>query len=194
MSTQPPVGSKVRVTDPQALRALSHPLRLRLLGLLRLEGASTATRLGERVGESSGATSYHLRELARWGFVEEDAGRGTGRERWWRAAHRSTSWDAGDFGDARDVTDALQAQVVGLRQRVYSAYLAQRDAVPAEFADAGSLNDTAVVLRPEQARAMAREVAAVLDRWQAASLPPGTPGTALVAAFGDVMPLVDYPL
>jgi DNA-binding transcriptional ArsR family regulator len=74
--------------DPvRAIRALSHPLRVRLLDLLRFEGPSTATLLARRVGESSGATSYHLRQLARHGFIEEEQRDGR-RERWWRHRER----------------------------------------------------------------------------------------------------------
>jgi DNA-binding transcriptional ArsR family regulator len=74
--------------DPvRAIRALSHPLRVRLLDLLRFEGPSTATLLAQRVGESSGATSYHLRQLARHGFIEEEQ-RDRRRERWWRHRER----------------------------------------------------------------------------------------------------------
>ena len=79
--------------DARSLRALTHPLRLRLLGLLRAEGPATATRLAALTGESTGSTSYHLRRLAADGFVVEDAGRGSARDRWWRAAHRSTYLD-----------------------------------------------------------------------------------------------------
>ena len=66
------------------LRALAHPLRLQLLHLLRVEGSSTASELGRRLGESSGSTSYHLRVLHRAGIVVE-AERRNGRERWWDA-------------------------------------------------------------------------------------------------------------
>jgi DNA-binding transcriptional ArsR family regulator len=72
------------INDPGALRALAHPLRLRLLDQLRFAGPATATTLAARLGESSGATSYHLRQLARHGFIEEDLGRGSRRERWWQ--------------------------------------------------------------------------------------------------------------
>src|SRR3954451_21753322 len=85
------------VQDPEALEALAHPLRGRLLGLLRSDGPATARGLATQVGESSGVTSYHLRKLADAGFVEEDAGRGTRRERWWRAVHTATSWSPSDF-------------------------------------------------------------------------------------------------
>jgi len=63
--------------------ALSHPLRFRIWEVLR-EGPSTAARLARRLGESRGATSYHLRYLARFGAIEEMEGEGTARERWWR--------------------------------------------------------------------------------------------------------------
>ena len=65
------------------MRAIAHPLRLRILDVLR-DGPSTATKLGAELGESSGATSYHLRILARVGLVDEDSQQGNRRERWWR--------------------------------------------------------------------------------------------------------------
>jgi DNA-binding transcriptional ArsR family regulator len=74
----------VELRDARALRAYAHPVRMRLIGLLRQVGPMTATQLAERLGESSGSTSYHLRQLARFGLVEE-AGGGTGREKPWRA-------------------------------------------------------------------------------------------------------------
>ena len=76
--------------DARNLRGIAHPLRVRLLGILREEGPATATMLAQRLGESSAATSYHLRQLASYGFIDDDPERNAGRERWWRAAHRST--------------------------------------------------------------------------------------------------------
>src|SRR6516162_11056846 len=86
-----------RMTDPRALRALAHPLRLSLLGLLRIEGPLTATRAGELLGESSASCSFHLRQLAKYGLVEE-AGGGRGRERPWRATTM--------FTDVPTITDS----------------------------------------------------------------------------------------
>src|SRR5690349_15392883 len=79
--------------DAHTIRGLAHPLRVKMLGLLRQGGPATATQLAARLGQSSGATSYHLRQLAAYGFVLEDTSRGEGRERWWRAAHRATHFD-----------------------------------------------------------------------------------------------------
>ncbi|MEE1940863.1 helix-turn-helix domain-containing protein [Streptomyces sp. TRM 70361] len=88
--------ARTRVLHPErdaaALKALTHPLRIRLLGLLREDGPATATELAERTGESSASTSYHLRVLARHGFVAE-AGNRDGRERRWRSVHTDTAWD-----------------------------------------------------------------------------------------------------
>ena len=83
--------STVELTDPRALRALAHPVRLTLVSLLRREGPLTATQAGERIGESATTCSFHLRQLARYGLVEE-AGGGRGRERPWRATATATSW------------------------------------------------------------------------------------------------------
>ncbi|MBV0894760.1 helix-turn-helix domain-containing protein [Microbacterium sp. NC79] len=72
-----------RVLDASALKALSHPLRLEIYDLLSQYGAQTASSLAEHVGESSGVTSYHLRELAKHDLIREVPGHGTARERWW---------------------------------------------------------------------------------------------------------------
>lgn len=192
----PTRADTVRVTDPQALRAMAHPLRLRLLGLLRLDGPSTATLLGRRLGESSGATSYHLRELARYGFVGELPGRGTGRERWWQAQHRMTAWDAGDFaGEGSEVAAELERQIVALRGRHLSAWLTQRDALPPDWDGAGELSDWGVRLTADETRAMGREVGAVLDRWSALAADRDPPaGSERVRVHLDVLPMQDWPV
>lgn len=72
-----------RAADLDGLKALAHPLRVQIIEALSTYGEQTASGLAERLGESSGATSYHLRQLEKHGYVREVAGRGTGRERWW---------------------------------------------------------------------------------------------------------------
>ena len=76
MSTATPVDpTQQHVVGPDALKGLAHPLRLRLLAELNARGSATASQLGDALGESSGSTSYHLRQLHKHGFVEEDADR-----------------------------------------------------------------------------------------------------------------------
>ncbi|CAA9405557.1 MAG: Transcriptional regulator, ArsR family [uncultured Quadrisphaera sp.] len=190
----PPSQAAVDVRDPRVLRAMAHPLRMTLLGLLRLEGPSTATRLGERVQESSGSTSYHLRQLAAHGFVEEVADQGTGRERWWRAVHRSTRWETSDFLDdpgAREVVEELTHRQVSQHRRLLAAHAEQRADLPEEWLAAVSLNDWHLRLSPARARALAEELDAVLARWRDA---PEEPDQPQVHVLLDVLPLTEHPL
>src|SRR5689334_18046289 len=108
-STLTGMEQTTHVLDARSLKALAHPIRVQLLGLLRQDGPSTATALGARLGESSGTTSYHLRQLAAVDLVVEDETRGNARERWWRAAQDSTELRADDWVDDPDVKPALEA-------------------------------------------------------------------------------------
>jgi DNA-binding transcriptional ArsR family regulator len=104
-----------RVLDPEhdtgAMKALTHPLRIRLLGLLRLDGPATASELAARTGESSASTSYHLRVLAKYAFIGEAEHR-DGRERRWRALHTVTSWS----NESMESSEAGRA-FIGLARR-----------------------------------------------------------------------------
>jgi DNA-binding transcriptional ArsR family regulator len=72
------------ITDVEALKLLAHPLRYRMMDRLR-QGPATSTTLAQALGLNSGATSYHLRQMAQHGFIEEVPELARGRERWWRA-------------------------------------------------------------------------------------------------------------
>ena len=82
-NNQPEVVKHDRQIDLESLKALAHPLRVKIFDVLSTYGSFTASGLAERLGESSGATSYHLRQLEKHGFVREVEGKGVGRERWW---------------------------------------------------------------------------------------------------------------
>ena len=103
--------SVTRVSDPRALRALAHPLRMALVGLLRMQGPLTATQAGVLLGESSGSTSFHLRSLAKYGLVEEAPG-GQGRERPWRATAMFTQWEDSTESPAAAAASELLSAVV----------------------------------------------------------------------------------
>jgi hypothetical protein len=131
-------------------------------------------------------------------------GEGTGRERWWRALHRSTHWETADFladPAAREVVDELLLLQVDQRRRTLAAYIDQRRERGDDWEPAGSLNDYAMRMRPEDAIAMADELNAVLARWSDASEPPaadpqadGESDIGLVLVHLDVLPLSEYPL
>lgn len=153
---------------PEGLRALSHPGRLRMLGLLRTEGPSTATMLAARLGLNTGATSYHLRQLEKHGFIVEDLERGNGRDRWWRAAHESTRTDtaAATTPEEHDTADAyLQAVAIVYADQIQRS-LEEARTLPQEWQDAGTLSDWNPRLTPSRARALVQRLEEVIEGWE----------------------------
>ncbi|MDN4479616.1 ArsR/SmtB family transcription factor [Demequina muriae] len=120
-----------RRLDAAALKGLAHPLRVDILDSLAMAGPATASLLADRLGESSGATSYHLRQLARHGFVEEDPDRGTGRERWWRMVPGGLTLAATDMREDRaamDSTILVARQFADQRARHVDTFLRRGEA------------------------------------------------------------------
>ena len=124
----------LELRDPGALRALAHPTRVRLLGLLREQGPGTATTLGRATGASSGETSYHLRVLAQHGLIEPAQRQGRGRERWWRAAarHFQLPQDAPPGSPLGAAAHLLRDEILRRDGRILEAFLAgeQPDSPP----------------------------------------------------------------
>ncbi len=141
------------LVDARNLRGLAHPLRLRLIGLLREAGPATATQLAARLGESSAATSYHLRQLAEYGFVVEDQGRGKGRERWWRSAHRSSYFDAtaDESEEARLLGETYLRSVVGALAARMEAWVDALPTIPPQWRRGSGLSDYRAELTAEEA-------------------------------------------
>lgn len=170
-SSEPPLPTVVR-PDPRSLRALSHPLRLQLLGLLRADGPATASQLGVRTGQSSGATSYHLRQLAQYGFVTDDESRGNGRDRWWRAAHQSTQFDLPP--DADEESKALGEQYLRVVADAYASRLdAAIAALPTLAADLGAgwedgfnMSDQRLRLTRDEAVALIADLEQLTERYR----------------------------
>ena len=145
--------------SPQQMKALTHPVRVRMLGMLRIDGPATATTLAARLGLNTGATSYHLRQLAQHGFVVEDAERGNARDRWWKAAHRFTRTELTRPADpdAAETLDAyLQSVVVVMTQNLQRS-VEELPLLPAEWRDATSYNDWVVRLTPGPGAGARRE-------------------------------------
>jgi predicted transcriptional regulator len=101
---------RLKLTDPKAIRALAHPVRWALLEAIGQAGTLTATQASEMLGESPANCAFHLRTLAKYGFVEE-AGGGRGRERPWRESHDGMSLEI-----SPDDPPAMQAAVQALNQ------------------------------------------------------------------------------
>jgi predicted transcriptional regulator len=160
-SAQPP--RQLKLTDPRALRAIAHPLRLRLLGLLRREGPLTATQAAERVGESPAGCSFHFRQLAKYGLVEE-AGGGRGRERPWRATAMFTSWPS--VAESPDVAAASELLSNVIAERYFEhvlTWLERRASEPREWQERELFGDVALHLTPEELGELDRAVQALIE-------------------------------
>lgn len=165
---------------PSQLRALTHPLRLRMLGILRTEGPTTATALAQRLGLNSGATSYHLRQLATHGFIVDDESRGNGRDRWWQAAHASTrlDWEEADPDpEGQEAVDAYLQSVVVVYTQMLQQMVEERATLSEEWRNASSISDWRFRLNPSQARRLLEQVEAMIEEFEAEEeLPEDDPG------------------
>lgn len=176
--------------DARRLRGIAHPLRLRMLWALRERGPSTATRLAELLGESSGATSYHLRQLAAYGFVVEDTGRGTDRERWWRAVKRGSSFDLPPAEDleGRVLGEEYLRTVAGLYAERMQRAISGIPTAPPDWLDAATLSDVVLRLTPDEARQLIAELFELAGRYRRHDDPDPPAGSRRVAFQFQVLP------
>ncbi|GAA1059356.1 ArsR/SmtB family transcription factor [Agromyces bracchium] len=191
---RPPAASDLHLHDPGPMRAMAHPMRLRIIGLLRMEGPATVGMLAQQTGESAGSVSYHMATLAKHGFVEEapELARDR-RERWWRAAHEMTSWNTVDFIDdpARHAaSDALRRTVLESYHRELLAALDAEAALEPEWIAPTDSSDGAAHLTLEEFQELSADLAAVRDKWWARRGEPAE-GTRLVRWMTHVFPRAD---
>jgi len=158
-----PGRTVTRLTDARALRAYAHPVRMKLVGLLRTRGPLTATRAAELLGESSGTCSFHLRQLAKYGLVEE-AGGGTGREKPWRATTTSTAWDAVAATPEAAAASSLLSRVAA--EAAFDQVMRWLDASPgepAEWREAAWFGDRLLYVTAEELAELGRKVEELVD-------------------------------
>ncbi|MFD1722557.1 ArsR/SmtB family transcription factor [Amnibacterium endophyticum] len=154
-----------RRLEVDALKALAHPLRVRIFSELSTFGPATASALGERFGESSGSTSYHLRQLEKHGFVREDESLGNGRERWWERVPGPVELTAGQ-GSARDAENLVEMEFARLEDQRFADYWLQREQLGEAWLAAAQANSSNVLLDPAELEQLGREVAAVMQRYR----------------------------
>lgn len=156
----------LRLTDPKAMRALAHPVRMALLDLLGVAGTLTATQASEILGESPANCAFHLRTLAKYGFARE-AGGGRGRERPWTRTRRVISISSAQ-------QDNPQAAVAaGALGSVYFERWAERarrvfgshERLPG-WERATQMNRSAVFLTAEETVQVGHEIQEIIDRYR----------------------------
>jgi len=185
-----PGRTVIRLDNAKALRAYAHPVRMKLILALRTRGPLTATQAGRLLGESSGTCSFHLRQLAKYGLVEE-TGEGVGREKPWRATATSTTWD--------DVpADAETAAAAGLLAEVLAEsyfaqlmqYLEARPGETEEWQRAAYIGDRFLWLTADELTQLGHDIAAVTDTYFERTVRPELrpPGARLVTALNFAFP------
>ena len=183
-----------RKLDAESLKGLSHPLRVQLFDALSIYGPATASALADRLGESSGATSYHLRQLERHGFVREVEGKGTGRERWWERVPGGVSLSVTEIDDTqsnRAATQAVMRQWEQNRTVLLGDFIARGfDALPAEWLDVSNVATANLRLTPEQLK----HVTDAWDVWARQVLEPlrgqNLPGSRPVQIHFNAFPVL----
>jgi DNA-binding MarR family transcriptional regulator len=172
-----------------------------MLEVLSIYGSFTASGLAERLGESSGATSYHLRQLAKHGFVREVEGKGTSRERWWERSPGGITIAASDSADSSHAVLEASKTVLQQWERGRSAVLSDfiergLDVLPREWADASAVATASVRLTVEQLATVVSEwelyMKEVLEKYRGKNLPGSRPVQIHFNAFpvldGEITP------
>ncbi len=165
---------------PESFKAVAHPLRVALLALLRMEGPATASQLAEILDTSSGATSYHLRQLAKHGFIVEDANAGSARERYWIAANPVTEFDPKTLSadpEAAELFHEVMRTVSLNRESEVQGFLATQDQWGPEWDEGIALDDYFVTVTAQELAEIHREIATrlvALSERSAENEPEGT--------------------
>ncbi|MGW5285380.1 winged helix-turn-helix domain-containing protein [Streptomyces collinus] len=148
------------------MRALSHPVRLALIEVLTVHGALTATEAGKLIEESPTTCSFHLRQLAKYGFVEE-AGRGPGRSRLWRVTHLGWTTGGAAGGTEEDVAGEALGEIALQRQlERHRHFNRRRSDYPPRWQNAGSESHTVWWVTPDEAAALRREIDDLVHRFR----------------------------
>jgi DNA-binding transcriptional ArsR family regulator len=187
-------GNPVKITDPRAMRALAHPARIAIMERLALEGPATATECAEVTGLSPSACSYHLRALARYGFVEEDrATAADGRQRPWRAL--AVSFDIASVSDqphaARPAARLLLQAARSRIDQIRSEYEVREAAFPRQWREAGGWYQDVLHLTPAELGQLRDEVSKLAGRYRRLDNADRPGGARRVLWVLDLVPWFD---
>ncbi len=166
MSSEPQAADEpVKLTDARAMRAVAHPVRMALIELFGYHETLTATQASELLGESPANCAFHLRTLAKYGFLRE-AGGGKGRERPWTLTNRTVTI-------TEDQPDAQAALAAGELTRLWlerwidraRSYFNVRNEMTG-WEEASGWSNRHVFLTPEETTRLREEMRRLLDRYE----------------------------
>lgn len=166
-----------RITDSKALTAMSHPLRRRMLDVLRVYGPSTATAVAERTGQTPANISHHMRVMSKAGLVEEAPELAqTRRERWWRLVPTGLQWSEVDFAEGGGAGAVVAEAALSLNLEhhlnlVRSWHATAAEAQARRWEDTPFAIDKWLTLTPNELAELSAEMIDLLDRWAIRSVP-----------------------
>lgn len=188
----------MELDDPKAMRALAHPARLAILSRLGAGRSATATEVAEVAGITPSAASYHLRMLAKYGFVEDAPPRGDGRERLWKAVDRPLAIGIlpEDRPDVREAKDLLIRAVRKEAERELERALSSADREPAEWRDVMQFKRTLLRVDAEEMGRLNAEIDELLAPYVARhrSEEDAPPGARVAEAQVSLFPHADRPV
>ncbi|TMR98335.1 ArsR/SmtB family transcription factor [Nonomuraea basaltis] len=175
----------MRITDPRAIRALAHPLRLDLIDLLGRIGPATATTCAKHLDTSQASCSFHLRQLAKYGYVTEAEPSEDKRERLWQLTDHEQKWSRTEGGPA-----AMELERVFIEREAarMAAWTEARTSAAKAWQDAAFVSGVSVPLTPEELDAIGKEFMRLLEPYIARlsnlSLVPGDASSARIFLHG----------
>lgn len=184
-------GNPLRLTDPRMMRALAHPARIAIWQHLGLEGPATATECASVAGLSPSACSYHLRTLARYGFVEEDpASAADGRERPWRAKVLAFSMSSGAESTQamRDAARLLDESVHASVEELKESYRDRESEYPAPWRAALGTTYDVLHATPEEVQDLQRRLTELFGEYRRLSRDSRPAGARRVQVTVDLLP------
>ena len=186
-----------QINDAKTMRALSHPVRIALLEMLSIEGPLTATEVGERIGESPTTCSFHLRQLAKYGLVEE-AGGGKGRARPWRMKTLDIAIRGHD-PEAELAADVLAGMILERQRDRHRTWQDTKAAYPSEWRKAAGESDVVVYLTAEELKQLRDQLSELLRPFvherdaDPSKRPPGSVPVEMVMLSYPLSPPADTP-
>ena len=181
--------------DAGAMKAFAHPLRMAMYNYLSDHGSATATMLAKHTGESTGQTSYHLRQLERHGLVADDTSKGSGRERWWKPLGFSMrGLELAQDSGTRPAVETMLRNQISRQAAALGDWFRRAETEDPQWAQASFNNQATLTLTLEEASRLRAALLGALQPFvdqskQRLDAGEDDPGARRVRVYMDAFPL-----